>query len=309
MNDVIRLGHFVGAPAHAQAFDGVSIAENTYAHGTVVTPHAHDAALITLVLSGDSTEENRGRSRDLGAKTLLFTPAYETHGHRFRNAGRWLNIQVSDAWLTRVAAGSAPLPGHDAAGQESHSHRVGYAHPYRVATTRCRLTTRDRGSTPSSPHRPVAGRKERGAHATALARRRRGRNRSFGGRSTIRRGSRRHGRGPCIALAADVQALQRIHHRQLCPEAPNRTRTHGNRGGETTAIIDSGRCRICRSISLYQSLPTNLRRDSRSVRAVLARPLSSLLLICFARRSVSHSMPRTEWTTSRIAAITASGRF
>ena len=105
MNDVIRLGHFVGAPAHAQTFEGVSIAENTYAQGTIVTPHAHDAALITLVLSGDSTEENRGRSRNLDAQTLLFTPAYEMHGHLFRNANRWLNMQVSDAWLTRVAAG------------------------------------------------------------------------------------------------------------------------------------------------------------------------------------------------------------
>jgi AraC family transcriptional regulator len=110
MSDLIRLGHFVGAPAHAQAYEGVSIAESTYALGTVVAPHAHDAALITLVLSGDSTEENRGRSRNLEAQTLLFTPSHEMHGHLFRNAGRWLNMQVSDAWLTRVAAGSAPLP-------------------------------------------------------------------------------------------------------------------------------------------------------------------------------------------------------
>src|SRR3954467_12502563 len=110
MNDVIRLGHFVGAPAHTQAYEGVSIAESTYALGTVVAPHAHDAALITLVLSGDSTEENRGSSRNLEAQTLLFTPAHEMHGHLFMTAGRWLNMQVSDAWLMRVAAGSAPLP-------------------------------------------------------------------------------------------------------------------------------------------------------------------------------------------------------
>lgn len=110
MSDLIRLGHFTGAAAHAQKYEGVSIAESTYAPGTIVTPHAHDAALITLVLSGDSTEENRGRSRELGAQTLLFTPSREMHGHLFRNAGRWLNMQVSDAWLARVAAGSAPLP-------------------------------------------------------------------------------------------------------------------------------------------------------------------------------------------------------
>jgi hypothetical protein len=110
MSDAIKLGHFVGAPAHALAYEGVSIAESTYASGTVVKPHAHDAALLTLVLSGDSTEENRGRSRNLVAQTLLFTPAFEMHGHLFRNAGRWLNMQFSDAWFARVAAGNAPLP-------------------------------------------------------------------------------------------------------------------------------------------------------------------------------------------------------
>ena len=72
MNDVIRLGHFVGAPAHAQAYDGVSIAESTYALGTIVTPHAHDAALITLVLNGYLTEENRGRSSNLESADAPF---------------------------------------------------------------------------------------------------------------------------------------------------------------------------------------------------------------------------------------------
>jgi AraC family transcriptional regulator len=110
IGDPIKLGHFVGAPAYVQAYEGVSIAENTYAPGTVVQPHAHDAALLTFVLSGDSTEESRGRSRALVAQTLLFTPAFEMHGHLFRNSSRWLNMQFSDAWFTRVAAGNAPLP-------------------------------------------------------------------------------------------------------------------------------------------------------------------------------------------------------
>ena len=110
MSDPIKLGHFIGAPARVQAYDGVSIAESTYAPGTVVKPHAHDAALLTLVLTGDSTEEHRGRSRNLVAQTLLFTPAFEMHGHLFRNSSRWLNMQFSDAWFARVAAGNAPLP-------------------------------------------------------------------------------------------------------------------------------------------------------------------------------------------------------
>lgn len=110
MNDVLKLGHFIATPLHSQVYDGVSIGESTYAVGTIMQAHAHDSTLITLVLSGDSTEENRGRSRNLKAQTLLFTPAYEMHGHQFRNEGRWLNMQVSDSWLSRVAAGSAPLP-------------------------------------------------------------------------------------------------------------------------------------------------------------------------------------------------------
>ena len=110
MSHPIKLGHFVGVPAHVQAYEGVSIAESTYTPGTVVTSHAHDSALLTLVLSGDATEETRGRSRNLAAQTLLFTPAYEIHGHRFRTAGRWLNMQFSDSWFARVAAGGAPLP-------------------------------------------------------------------------------------------------------------------------------------------------------------------------------------------------------
>jgi AraC family transcriptional regulator len=110
MSDVIKLGHFVGAPAHSRAYEGVSIAESTYAAGTIVHEHAHDSALLTLVLSGDSTEENRGRSRNLAAQTILFTPAFEMHGHLFRNEGRWLNMQFSNAWFARVAAGTVPLP-------------------------------------------------------------------------------------------------------------------------------------------------------------------------------------------------------
>ena len=110
MSEIIKLGHFVGAPVHALAYAGVSIAESTYAAGTVVKPHAHDSALLTLVLGGDSTEENRGRTRNLTAQTLLFTPAQEMHGHLFRNEGRWLNMQFSSEWFARVAAGSAPLP-------------------------------------------------------------------------------------------------------------------------------------------------------------------------------------------------------
>ena len=110
MSAAIKLGHFTGAPRHALAYDGVSIAESTYEAGQVIAPHAHDSVLMSLVVRGDATEENRGQSRNIASQSLVFTPSFEVHGHRFRNTGCWLNMQFSDAWFARVGAGEAPLP-------------------------------------------------------------------------------------------------------------------------------------------------------------------------------------------------------
>jgi AraC family transcriptional regulator len=100
----VGIGQFVGAPVHAHRFDGVSLAENTYAPGLLVGAHVHDAPLVSLVLQGTATEEAGGSSRELTAQTLLYTPAFATHGHRFVTAGRWLNIQFTAAWFERVGA-------------------------------------------------------------------------------------------------------------------------------------------------------------------------------------------------------------
>ena len=110
MTAPIEMGKFVGAPVRAQAFDGVSVAENTYAAGLCVAAHTHDAPLLSLVLHGSATEEIGSRTRELGVQSLLYTPAYEAHGHRFLTPGRWLNIQFSARWFQRVGAGEATLP-------------------------------------------------------------------------------------------------------------------------------------------------------------------------------------------------------
>lgn len=102
----IRMGQFIGAPVHTHRFDGVSLAENTYAPGLRVGDHVHDAPLVSLVLQGTATEETKGISRELTPQTLLYTPAFATHGHRFLTAGRWLNMQFTAAWFERV--GLAP---------------------------------------------------------------------------------------------------------------------------------------------------------------------------------------------------------
>jgi AraC family transcriptional regulator len=109
MTQPLAIGSIVGQPAHRHAFDGVSVVEATYKAGLIVSPHAHDSILVSLVLRGDATEEYRGRTRELAAQSLLYTPAFETHGHRFLNPGRWLNIQLTEAWLTRLLAGQARL--------------------------------------------------------------------------------------------------------------------------------------------------------------------------------------------------------
>jgi AraC family transcriptional regulator len=110
MSAPIEMGKYVGAPVHAHTSDGVSIAENTYASGLSVAAHAHDAPLLSLVLQGHATEEAGGRSRELGTQSLLYTPSFETHGHRFLTAGRWLNIQFSARWFARVGAEAGILP-------------------------------------------------------------------------------------------------------------------------------------------------------------------------------------------------------
>jgi AraC family transcriptional regulator len=61
MTASIEMGKFLGAPVRAQAFDGVSVAENTDAAGLHVAAHVHDAPLMSLVLQGAATEEIGGR--------------------------------------------------------------------------------------------------------------------------------------------------------------------------------------------------------------------------------------------------------
>jgi len=110
MSAPVGIGNFIGAPVHARKFEGVSIAESTYAADLRIAAHAHDAPLLSLVLQGQATEEVEGRTRELGGQSLLYTPSYETHGHRFLTPSRWLNIQFTAGWFARVGAGEGMLP-------------------------------------------------------------------------------------------------------------------------------------------------------------------------------------------------------
>lgn len=110
MTAPLEIGKFVGAPVRVRAVDNISIAENSYAAGQVQAQHAHDAPLISLVLQGDATEEIRGRSRALRTQSLLYTPSFENHGHRFFTPGRWLNIQFKPRWFADFGVNVNVLP-------------------------------------------------------------------------------------------------------------------------------------------------------------------------------------------------------
>ena len=110
MTAPVGMGKFVGAPVRARTFEGVSLAENSYAAGLRVATHAHDAPLLSLILQGNATEEVGSHSRELGVQSLLYTPSSEAHAHRFLTPGRWLNIQFTPTWLDAVCAGDGRLP-------------------------------------------------------------------------------------------------------------------------------------------------------------------------------------------------------
>ena len=110
MTTAVPLDRFVGPAIHSHAGGGVAIHESAFLANSIVPVHVHDDPVISLVLHGEATEEVGGRTRDFAAQDVLFTPAYALHGYRFRSPGRWFNMQLSGAWLARVADGGPPLP-------------------------------------------------------------------------------------------------------------------------------------------------------------------------------------------------------
>src|SRR5687768_3288707 len=110
MQTTVALARFVGPAIYVHAPGDVAMHEGTFASGMVLPCHVHDAPVVSLVLEGAGDEEVHGRTRGVAAQDILFTPSYAPHGYRFGSRGRWFNIQLSDAWLARVADGGPRLP-------------------------------------------------------------------------------------------------------------------------------------------------------------------------------------------------------
>jgi len=101
----VSLERFVGPPLHTQGGGGIVVHEGTFAADQVIPPHVHDVPVISLILRGAGTETVSDGARELAVQDLILTPAYALHAYRFREAGRWLNMQFSDDWLDRVTDG------------------------------------------------------------------------------------------------------------------------------------------------------------------------------------------------------------
>lgn len=103
MNQPVQDGEFVGALHADRRVSGLTLAETSYRPGLVVPAHAHESALVTLVMDGALTEE-RGHRRSLCEKgSLIFHPTAEPHAHRFSDAGgRCFVLQFGSTWLDRM---------------------------------------------------------------------------------------------------------------------------------------------------------------------------------------------------------------
>jgi len=105
----VALERFVGAAIHVHGRGAVGIHEAAFDPSLVVPVHVHDVAVVSLVLSGVATERVEEGTRVIAAQDLIFTPAFAPHSYQFTKPGRWLNMQLSRAWIERATDGQPLL--------------------------------------------------------------------------------------------------------------------------------------------------------------------------------------------------------
>src|SRR4051812_18951074 len=105
----VPLEKFVGPAVHAHGRGEVAIHESAFDAQLVVPVHVHDVTVVSLMLSGVASEKVAEGTRVIAAQDLIFTPAYASHSYDFRQAGRWLNMQISEPWLARATDGNKLL--------------------------------------------------------------------------------------------------------------------------------------------------------------------------------------------------------
>lgn len=112
MSEQVEDGTFVGALHARRQFAGLTLAETSYRPALVVPAHAHESALVTLVLDGGLTEERGHRRARVEKGALIYHPPAEPHGHRFSDVGgRCFVLQFGPSWLERMRSFGLAEPG------------------------------------------------------------------------------------------------------------------------------------------------------------------------------------------------------
>jgi AraC-like DNA-binding protein len=102
----VSLERFVGPPLHTtKGGGGIAIHEGSFEAGVDIPVHVHDAPVISLILRGVASEQISAGTQNIGPQDLILTPAYAPHGYRFRETGKWVNMQFSDEWFARLGDG------------------------------------------------------------------------------------------------------------------------------------------------------------------------------------------------------------
>jgi hypothetical protein len=131
----VALGRFVGPAIHAHGRGQVGIHGGAFDTQLVIPVHVHDVTVVSLMSSGVATERVEEGTREISAQDLIVTPAYAAHSYRLRQPGRWLNMQLSDAWIARATDGHALL--YDERSEIVHS---GWPQRGRCASARRSIT-------------------------------------------------------------------------------------------------------------------------------------------------------------------------
>src|SRR5688572_14606857 len=107
-------GRFWGEPLRAQDVHGLTLTEYSHKPALRVAAHRHEAAYLSLVLSGGYEEALGGKTRTCRPRTVTFHLAGEQRSDRFGASGAGVfAIEFETQWLAR-AREMAPLLGEPA---------------------------------------------------------------------------------------------------------------------------------------------------------------------------------------------------
>jgi len=103
-------GQFWGEPLRSSDVRGMTLTDYTYRPSLHIAPHRHEAAYLSVVLSGGYEESLHGGTRTCGAGTVTFHLPHEQHADHFgAQSTRIFTIEFEPRWLAH-AAETAPLP-------------------------------------------------------------------------------------------------------------------------------------------------------------------------------------------------------